>query len=40
VPGCPTCMKRLNTMGQFLDHLAYGAMPGLLNQVSAQKSDK
>ena len=21
VPGCPACMKRINTMSQFLDHL-------------------
>jgi hypothetical protein len=28
VPGCPKCHKRLNNMGQFLDHLANDAMPG------------
>jgi hypothetical protein len=22
VPGCPACKKRLNTLGQFMDHLA------------------
>jgi hypothetical protein len=22
VPGCPACRKRINTMAQFLDHLA------------------
>jgi hypothetical protein len=22
VPGCPACKKRINTMSQFLDHLA------------------
>lgn len=37
VPGCPNCKKRLNTMDQFLDHLAYDAMPALLDQLSEQK---
>jgi hypothetical protein len=31
VPGCPTCRKRLNTMGQVLDRLAHDAMPALLS---------
>ena len=26
VPGCPACMKRINTMSQFLDHLAEDAI--------------
>jgi hypothetical protein len=39
VPGCPSCRKRLNAMSQFLDHLAYDAMPALLEQLSAQKSN-
>ena len=30
VPGCPACKKRINTMSQFLDHLADDAMPAPL----------
>ena len=37
VSGCPACRKRINSMSQFLDHLAYDAMPVLLDQLSAQK---
>jgi len=29
VPGCPACMKRINTMSQFLDHLADDVLPAL-----------
>jgi hypothetical protein len=36
VPGCPACQKRLNTMSQFLDHLAYDAMPVLLDRLADQ----
>jgi hypothetical protein len=35
VPGCPACKKRINTMSQFLDHLADDAMPALMNRLSA-----
>jgi hypothetical protein len=34
VPGCPACQTRINTMSQFLDHLANDAMPALLNRLS------
>lgn len=27
VPGCPTCKKRLNTVGQFIDHLYSDVIP-------------
>jgi hypothetical protein len=37
IPGCPLCKKRLNTVGQFLDHLANDAMPVLVNRLSAVK---
>jgi hypothetical protein len=37
IPGCPLCKKRLNTVGQFLDHLANEAMPALINRLSAAK---
>jgi hypothetical protein len=33
VPGCPMCKKRINTMSQFLDHLADDAMPALLDRL-------
>jgi hypothetical protein len=29
VPGCPACQKRINTMSQFLDHLAQDVMPAV-----------
>jgi len=35
VPGCPTCRKRIQTMNQFLDHLANDAMPALIARLSA-----
>jgi hypothetical protein len=34
VPGCPACRKRINSMSQFLDHLANEAMPALLDELS------
>jgi hypothetical protein len=34
VAGCPACKKRLNSMAQFLDHLANDAMPALLDRLS------
>ena len=34
VPGCPACRKRINTMPQFLDHLANDAMPALLDRLA------
>ncbi len=37
VSGCPACKKRINTMQQFLDHLAKDAMPALLDRLSANK---
>jgi hypothetical protein len=35
VPGCPTCKKRLNTVGQFLDHIANDAMPVVIDLLAA-----
>jgi hypothetical protein len=35
VAGCPACRKRINTMAQFLDHLANDAMPALIERLSA-----
>jgi hypothetical protein len=29
IPGCPACRKRINTIAQFLDHLADDVMPSL-----------
>jgi hypothetical protein len=40
VPGCPTCKKRINTMNQFLDHLAEDAMPALIERLSAEVGAK
>jgi hypothetical protein len=36
VAGCPTCRKRINTISQFLDHLANDAMPVLIEQLSVK----
>jgi hypothetical protein len=33
VPGCPLCKKRINTMPQFLDHLADDALPALMKRL-------
>jgi hypothetical protein len=40
VPGCPTCKKRINTMNQFLDHLAEDAMPALIERLSTEVDAK
>lgn len=34
VPGCPTCKKRINTMNQFLHHLADDVMPVLIEKLA------
>ena len=34
VPGCPACRKRINTMSQFLDHLADDVLPALIEKLS------
>jgi len=34
VAGCPACKKRINTMTQFLDHLANDVMPVLIDRLS------
>jgi hypothetical protein len=39
VPGCPACMKRINTMNQFLDHLADDVMPALIEKLSEPKPE-
>jgi hypothetical protein len=36
VPGCPTCMKPINTMSQCLDHLAEHVMPALFDRLSSR----
>jgi hypothetical protein len=39
VPGCPTCKKRIQTMNQFLHHLADDAMPALMEKLSGTKTE-
>lgn len=34
VAGCRACKKRINTMTQFLDHLAKDAMPALIDRLA------
>jgi hypothetical protein len=36
VAGCPACKKRLQSMNEFLRHLAEDAMPTLLDRLSKQ----
>jgi hypothetical protein len=35
VAGCPACMKRINTISQFLDHLSKDVMPALIDRLAA-----
>jgi hypothetical protein len=35
VAGCPACKVRINSMSQFLDHLANDVMPRLLDRLSS-----
>ena len=39
-PGCPACLKRINTMSQFLDHLADDVMPALIEKLSAESKSE
>ena len=39
VAGCPACLKRINTMSKFLDHLAEDAMPALIEKLSETKTE-
>ena len=34
VSGCPACRKRINTMGQFLDHRTNDAMSALIDRLA------
>jgi hypothetical protein len=36
-PGCPACEKRINTMSQFLDHLADDVLPALIERLAEKK---
>jgi hypothetical protein len=38
VPGCPACKKQINTMNQFLHHLAEDAMPALIEKLSDKRN--
>jgi hypothetical protein len=37
VAGCPACKKRLQSMNEFLRHLAEDAMPPLLDRLSSKE---
>src|SRR5258708_7966312 len=39
VPGCPACKKRINTMNQFLHHLADDVMPALIERLSKSETE-
>jgi hypothetical protein len=36
VPGCPACKKRLQTMANFMDHLANDVLPRLIESLSEE----
>lgn len=36
VAGCPACKKRLQSMNEFLRHLAEDAMPPLLDRLASK----
>lgn len=38
VPGCPACRKRINTMPQFLDHVADDVLPPLLDKLATENT--
>jgi hypothetical protein len=38
VPGCPACKKRLQTMAQFMDHLADDVLPAALDKLALAES--
>jgi hypothetical protein len=40
VPGCPACEKRINTMSQFLDHLADDVLPPLVEKLSKRETNE
>lgn len=33
VPGCPNCRKQLQTMNQFMDHLANDVLPKVIESL-------
>ena len=39
VSGCPACKKRINTVTQFLDHLANDVMPALIERLAAKAQE-
>jgi hypothetical protein len=39
VSGCPACRERINTMPQFLDHIADDVLPPLLDKLSTETAD-
>jgi hypothetical protein len=39
VPGCPACKECINTMSQFLDHLADDVMPALIEKLSVDAKE-
>ncbi len=34
VPGCPACRKRIQTMNQFIEHLAVDVLPKIIQTLS------
>ena len=38
VPGCPACRKRINTVAQFVDHLADDVLPSVVNRQFANQT--
>jgi hypothetical protein len=38
VPGCPACRKQLQTMNQFMDHLANDVLPKVIEGLRGANS--
>jgi hypothetical protein len=36
VPGCVTCRKKMNTIGEFMDHLSNDVLPGVIDAAAKQ----
>ena len=37
VPGCPACRKRLNTMGQFMEHISRDVIPSAIEAALSRQ---
>lgn len=40
ISGCPACHKRLNSMSQFVDHIADDVLPGVVEKLFADNDSQ